>query len=132
MNLVKIICHTPGFRRCGRAWPAESVVDLDEFSDDEQGALLAEQTLHVTRASDQEEQDWQQATADKAAADKAADQAAADKAAAQAAADKAADQAAADKAAAQVAADKAADQAGADKTAAQVAKTGKPGSRGKA
>ena len=55
MSLVKIICDAPGFRRCGRAWPGESVVDMDDFSEAEQQALQGEAQLHVRVLSDQEQ-----------------------------------------------------------------------------
>jgi len=38
-----------GFRRAGRAWPAEpTVVEIDDFTEDQVGELLAEPQLVVT------------------------------------------------------------------------------------
>ena len=75
MNLVKIICDAPGFRRCGRAWPAESLIDLTEFDAAEQAALLTEKTLRVIKASEEEAQSWQQGQSDgKPGTDKAGGQ----------------------------------------------------------
>ena len=31
MSLIKVISRTPGFRRGGRAWPNESIIDGDEL-----------------------------------------------------------------------------------------------------
>ena len=64
MNLVKIICDSPGFRRCGRAWPAESLIDLAEFDAAEQAALLGEKTLRVIKASEEEARSWQHGQSD--------------------------------------------------------------------
>lgn len=56
MRRVKIICDAPGFRRAGRAWPAETVVDMDDFSQAEQRAIEGEAQLRV-RALSKKEQD---------------------------------------------------------------------------
>ena len=55
MNLVSVLCDAPGFRRAGRAWPAESVVDMDDFSLAEQQALLGEAQLQVRVLSKKEQ-----------------------------------------------------------------------------
>ena len=54
MNLVSVLCDAPGFRRAGRAWPASSVVDMDDFSQAEQQAIAGEAHLHVRVLSDKE------------------------------------------------------------------------------
>ena len=54
MRLVKIICDAPGFRRAGRAWPAESVVDMDDFSAAEREAIEVEAQLRVRVLSAEE------------------------------------------------------------------------------
>ena len=56
MNLVSVICNAPGFRRAGRAWPAESVVDMDDFSEAERQAIDGEAHLHVRVLSDKEKE----------------------------------------------------------------------------
>ena len=56
MNLVSVLCNAPSFRRAGRAWPAESVVDLDDFSRAEQQAIRGEALLRVRVLSDEEMQ----------------------------------------------------------------------------
>ena len=56
MRLVKIICNAPGFRRAGRAWPAETVVDMDDFSPAEREAIEGEAQLQV-RVLSKKEQD---------------------------------------------------------------------------
>ena len=59
MNLVSVICDAPGFRRAGRAWPAESVVDMDDFSQAEREAIEGEAQLRVRVLSDEEQQQHQ-------------------------------------------------------------------------
>lgn len=55
MNLVSVLCDAPGFRRAGRAWPAESVVDMDDFSLAEQQAIEGEAQLQVRVLSKKEQ-----------------------------------------------------------------------------
>jgi hypothetical protein len=46
---LEVTALTPGFRRAGRAWPAEPVtVSISEFSDAQLAALLAESNLVVS------------------------------------------------------------------------------------
>ena len=54
MNLVSVLCDAPGFRRAGRAWPAQSVVDMDDFSEAEQRAIYGEAQLEVRVLSAEE------------------------------------------------------------------------------
>lgn len=56
MRLVSVICNAPGFRRAGRAWPAERVVDMDDLSQAEQQAIEGEAQLQV-RVLSKKEQD---------------------------------------------------------------------------
>lgn len=48
-RLLRIAAKVDGFRRCGRAWPADGVeVDPNDFSDDELARLKGEPELTVT------------------------------------------------------------------------------------
>jgi hypothetical protein len=45
--MLKITCQKPGFRRAGRAWPAESLVAASDFTPEQIEALESEPMLKV-------------------------------------------------------------------------------------
>lgn len=49
--MLRVICKRPGFRRAGRAWPAETILPASELSEAQRAQIEAEPLLHIEPVS---------------------------------------------------------------------------------
>ncbi|NKB37866.1 MAG: hypothetical protein GKR93_11975 [Gammaproteobacteria bacterium] len=81
MNLAKVTCSQPGYRRCGHAWSESEVVDMDQFDKEQLERLSQETKLHFTSPSEEEREQYEKGLNPEAPAKKTAKKKASKKAA---------------------------------------------------
>tara|TARA_R110002095_G_scaffold57870_4_gene49595 strand:+ start:123 stop:491 length:369 start_codon:yes stop_codon:yes gene_type:complete len=61
MQLIKVIANTDGFRRAGRAWPKESIVDMEALPADVREAIEQEPKIAFKPVTKEEASAWAEA-----------------------------------------------------------------------